>query len=1143
MQSLDVGAWLEELGLAQYRTLFADQAIDSDVLPELTDDDLERLGVPLGHRKKLIKAIDDLLGRESTGQQAPVKLARQRPDAERRQLTVLICDMVESTALASRLDPEELRKVMGIYLDACVSAVTSVGGFIARYTGDGIVAYFGYPAALEDAAERAVRAALEISQVVPNLSPLPDVTLHVRTGIATGLVVVGDLLGEGAAREESVVGETPVLASRLQTLAPPDGVAIAGGTRRLIGGMFELEFLGMCDLKGLPGLRPVWRVLREAPSESRFDATHRADLTEVVGRESELSLLLGRWQTACEGERQMVLLAGEAGIGKSRMCMALASRIAAEDHFVIRLQCSPFHTHSALHPVITSFERVAGLTLVMDPAEKLERVTAELQKSGNVVPKTIALFAALLSIPVGDRLPQHEAPPEQIKGLTLDAIDDWLVNLSRLKPVLWILEDAHWIDPTTAEAITRSLGRRRSARILSIITHRPDYRPPWTGRSQVASLSLNRLSRRQSYELVRQVARKRWLGAAAVVTGLLLATPATIDPAAANNLPDGLVEQIVAKTDGMPLFIEELTKVIIESASFEAGANTYDDLRVSGEPMIPVTLQDSLLARIDRLTDSKVVAQIGAAIGREFSLELLAAVLPSKPKELEAALALLEAADLISARGNPPQVTYTFKHALVQEAAYSTLLMSRRQALHKRIAEALQSTSAQIAEVQPELLAHHFTEAGLSAQAIDWWERAALRSAARYNNIEAVSQFNRALALLPQLADDPSTQRREFELRIALIEPLYATHGYSATEVDKNYAQLLELGQHLGQTRQLLRILWGQAGGVAVRCDFPRANEYIGSFLELARQVGDATSAAQGIRISALIAQASGELVVSRERYLEVIEAFEREGTATTLGDYLTIPRPVTLAQYSFTAQQLGLLDEADELGARGLRETRESGHHLTSCYVMSVCAMKAMVEQDPATVFLITEELVEIVNRHHVFYWEGFTEALLGWASARTGAVEKGLAQLQRSWEIRDRTQTRIWGPLFRISESEILMLNQRNDEAIALLDLAAAEADATGQHYSDAEGLRVRACARLAQGAPLAEVEALFQRALATARTQNARLFELRTATSLAQVWQNAGQTDDARALLTPVYGWFTSGHNTVDLVQARAVLDSMR
>ena len=415
----------------------------------------------------------------------------------------------------------------------------------------------------------------------------------------------------------------------------------------------------------------------------------------MVGRESELSLLLGRWQTACEGERQMVLLTGEAGIGKSRMCMALASRIATEGHFVVRLQCSPFHTHSALHPVITSFERIAGLTLAMDPVEKLERVTAEVQKSGNVAPETIALFADLLSIPIGDRLPRHDAPPEQIKSLTLDAIDDWLVSLSRLKPVLWILEDAHWIDPTTVEAITRGLGRRDSARILSIITHRPEYRPPWTGRSQVASLSLNRLSRRQSYELVRQVARK--------------------------ILPDALVGQIVAKTDGMPLFIEELTKVIIESGSFAASGNPHDDTWGSGELMIPVTLQDSLLARIDRLTESKVVAQIGAAIGREFSFELLAAVLPSKPKELEAALAILEAADLISARGIPPQVTYTFKHALVQEAAYLTLLISRRQTLHKRIAETLQSNFAQIAEVQPELLAHHFTEAGLTAQAIDWW--------------------------------------------------------------------------------------------------------------------------------------------------------------------------------------------------------------------------------------------------------------------------------------------------------------------------------------------------------------------------------------------------------------------------------------
>jgi class 3 adenylate cyclase/predicted ATPase len=1116
MQSLDVGAWLEELGLGQYRTLFADQAIDSDVLPDLTEDDLVRLGIPLGHRKKLLKAIDELLGRDTAEQRAPIQIVRTRPDAERRQLTVLICDMVESTALASKLDPEELRKVMGIYLDACVSAVTTLGGFIARYTGDGIVAYFGYPAALEDAAERAVRAGLALSQTIPNLASVPDVTLHVRTGIATGLVVVGDLLGEGAAREESVVGETPALAARLQTLAPPDGVAIAGSTRQLIGGMFDLEFLGMQDLKGLPGVRPVWLVLREAAAESRFAASHLADLTEVVGRESEQSLLLERWQTACEGERQLVLLAGEAGIGKSRMCMALASRVATEDHFLIRLQCSPFHTHSALHPIITNLERIAGLTLDMKPEEKLNRVTAEVQKSGNVAPETIALFAVLLSIPIDDRLPRHEAPAEHIKHLTLEAIDDWLVNLSRLKPVLWVLEDAHWIDPTTVEAITRGLGRRDNARILSVITHRPDYRPPWMGRSQVASLSLNRLSRRQSYELVRQVAGK--------------------------DLPDTLVDQIVAKTDGMPLFIEELTKVIIESDPFDASANPYDDKRGSGESMIPVTLQDSLLARLDRLTESKVVAQIGAAIGREFSFELLAAVVPTKPKELEAALALLEAADVITSQGNPPQVTYTFKHGLVQEAAYSTLLISRRQKLHKRIAETLQSKFAQIAEVQPELLAHHFTEAGLTEQAIRWWERAALRSAARYNNVEAVSQFNRALVLLTQLAGEPSTQRREFELRIALIEPLYATHGYSGTEVEKNYARLLELGQDLGETRQLLRALWGRAGGVLVRCDFPRANEYLASFLELARQAGDATSAAQGVRITALIATATGELVVARERFLEVIEAFEREGTATTLGDYLTIPRPTTLAQYSFAAQQLGLLDEADELCARSLREARESGHHLTSCYAMSVCAMKSMVEQDPAAVFSITEELVEIVNRHHVFYWEGFTEALLGWASARTGAVEKGLARLQRSWEIRDRMQTRIWGPFFRISEAEILLLNQRSDEAIALLDRAAAEADATGQHYSEAEGLRVRACARLAQSAPLAEVEELFQRALATARKQNARLFELRTATSLAQLWRDAGRVEDARRLLAPVYGWFTSGHNTADLIQARAVLDSL-
>jgi class 3 adenylate cyclase/tetratricopeptide (TPR) repeat protein len=1116
IQSLDVDAWLEGVGLGQYRALFSEQAIDRDVLPDLTDDDLALLGVPLGHRKKLLKAIDTLLGRDSTERHAPEKPVRTRSDAERRQLTVLNCDMVGSTALASQLDPEDLRKVMGVYIGACANVVTSLGGFIAKYTGDGIIAYFGYPAALEDAAERAVRAGLELGQVVPKLVSLPNVTLHVRTGVATGLVVVGDLLGEGAAKEESVVGETPALAARLQALAPPDGIAISANTRRLIEGMFELEYLGMCDLKGLPGLTPVWRVLRETAAESRFDAKHHANLTETVDRENELSLLLERWQAARAGERQIVLLMGEAGIGKSRICAALASRVPADDHFVLLLQCSPFHTDSALHPIIANFERMVGLTINMEPEQKLDRLIAAMQKVGNVAPQTIALFATLLSIPTGDRLATLEVPPEQLKSLTLEALDDWLVKLSTLKPVLWILEDAHWIDPTTVEAITRGLGRHHSARILGVITHRPNYRPPWTGRDQVASLSLNRLSREHSNELVRRVARK--------------------------YLPQTLLDQIVAKTDGMPLFIEELTKVVIESGAYEANAATYADKRGPGELTIPVTLQDSLLARLDHLTESKVVAQIGAAIGREFSFELLAAVVPTKPRELEAALALLEAADLISASGSPPQITYTFKHALVQEAAYSTLLLSRRQALHQRIAETLQSRFSQIADVQPELLAHHFSEAGRITEAIEWWERAALRSAGRSNTIEAVSQFDRALKLLTQLPDNSSTHHREFQIRNAMIEPLYATHGYSGTEVDQNYARLLELGQELGKTGQLLRILWGRAGGALVRCDFPRTYEYVGSFLELAFHEGDATSAAQGVRIKAMVALASGELVTARERFIEVIDQFERAGTATTLGNYLTIPRPTTLGQYSIAAQQLGRLDEADELCARSLREAREGGHPLTSCYAIHHCAMKAMVEQDPATVFSLAEELVEIMNRHHVFYWEGFAEALLGWASARTGALDAGLARMQRGADILGRMQTRIWRPFFLISEAEVLMQNNRNEEAIALLDQAMAEAEATGQHYSDAEGFRVRACTRWSQGASLAEVEALLQQGLATARRQSARLFELRTATSLARVWRDAGRPDDARALLAPIYGWFTGRHDGVDLNQAREVLDSM-
>jgi len=549
-----------------------------------------------------------------------------------------------------------------------------------------------------------------------------------------------------------------------------------------------------------------------------------------------------------------------------------------------------------------------------------------------------------------------------------------------------------------------------------------------------------------------------------------------------------------------------------------------------------------LLARLDRLLQSKVVAQIGAAIGREFSYELLAAVIECEPLELDAALAQLEAADLISARGSPPRAVYTFEHGLMQEAAYSTLLKSRRQTLHTRIAEVLQTQFSQIAAVQPELLAHHFSEAGLTAQAIDWWERAALRSAQRSNNKEAVSQFNRALHLIGQVPADESIRRREFEMRIALITPLYATAGYSGSEVDQNYTRLLELGQALGETGQLLRILWGRAGGELVRCNFPRAYEHVGSFIELARRAGEPTSAAQGRRIKAMIALTSGEFVTARERYLQVIDEFEHEGTAATLGDYLLIPRPTTLAQYSIVAQQLGSLDEAEALCMRSLREARESDHHLTTCYALYHVALNAMVAQDPATVLSLADELVEIMKRHNVFYWECFTEALLGWTLAKTGALESGLTRLRRSTDIRDRIQTRIWGPYFLISEAEILIQNQRLDEAVTLLDRAEAEAEATGQHYSAAELFRVRACARHSQRAALAEVEALFKQGLATARRQSARLFELRIATDLAKLWRDAGRRADARALLAPVYDGFTSGHDTVDLKEARIVLGSL-
>ena len=671
-----IADWLKTLGMSEYAERFAENGIDVSVLSDLTDQDLKDIGVLLGHRRKMLRAIGELHG-TVRGPRESVVAPEPKPQdtAERRQVTVMFSDLVGSTALSARMDPEDLREVISAYQNCVAETVRRFDGFVAKYMGDGVLVYFGYPQAHEDDAERAVRAGLEVVTAVARLKA--PVSLQTRIGIATGLVVVGDLIGSGASQEQAIVGETPNLAARLQGIAEPNVVIMSEGTRRLLGNLFELEDLGAKDLKGISGPVRAFAAVRASSAEGRFEAMHGSGLTDLVGREEELELLLRRWSKAKTGEGQVVLLSGEAGIGKSRLTAALLERFATEPHTRLRYFCSPQHTDSAFYPIIGQMERATGPAHDDTPKAKLDKLDALLaQTSTNKQDAT--LFAEMLSLPNDGRYPALDLAPQQRRQKTLEALTAQLVGLASQQPVLMIFEDVHWIDPTSLEALNRTVDRIKTLPALLIVTFRPEFNAPWTGRSHVTSLALNRLGERET---------------AAIVT-LLVGN---------KELPSDMIAEIVERTDGIPLFVEEMTKAVLEAEDEGVAPRTAAAVP-SSTLAVPASLHASLMARLDRLGAAKEMAQVGAAIGREFSHAVLTAVVRKPEAELVSALDRLISAGLLFRQGVPPHASYLFKHALVQDAAYGTLLREPRRALHARIAETLESQFAEIAENQPEIV-------------------------------------------------------------------------------------------------------------------------------------------------------------------------------------------------------------------------------------------------------------------------------------------------------------------------------------------------------------------------------------------------------------------------------------------------------
>ncbi len=1111
---MNIAAWLHGLGLQQYEQAFRDNAIDAAVLPELTAEDLRDIGVgPLGHRRKLLAAIAALPN------QGRLEAAAERRDVTdtavtRRQLTVMFCDLVGSTALSARLDPEDLREIMAAYHRTVAEIVSRSDGFIARYMGDGVLAYFGYPRAHENDAEQAIRAGLGLIDAVGRLDVGPA-KLQARVGIATGLVVVGDLIGEGSAQEESVIGETPNLAARLQALAEPGAVIVAASTRRLVGDLFEYRDLGAVDVKGIPAPVAAWQVLRPRDVASRFEALHGSTLSPLIGRDEEIDLLLRRWARAKVGDGRVVLISGEAGIGKSRIAAELEKRLHGEPHLYLRYFCSPYYQDSALFPLIEQLGHASGFASDDPPAVKLEKLTALLARAAPPE-DDVAILADLLSLPASPRHPIPDLSPQRKKERTLEALIRQLEGLAHEQPIVAVFEDAHWIDPTSRELLDLAIERVGSLPIFLVVTFRPEFQPPWIGQPQVTMLALNRLDRRDRTALIAQIAGGK-------------------------ALPDEVLDQIAARTDGVPLFVEELTKSVIESGVLREEADRYVLDRTLRPLAIPTTLQDSLMARLDRLSSVRLVAQIGAAIGREFSYALLHAVSRLSEAELQAALAHLVASELVFQRGTPPDAVYIFKHALVQDTAHGSLLRSSRQQLHAQIAEALETHSPELMDSRPELFAQHYAEAGLVDKSVAYWGRAGRRSATRSAMTEAAAQLQKGLDQLALLPDNPQRQQQELEFCSALGAALRFVKGQGAPEMGRAFARGRELWEQLGFPSQFLHIPYGQSFYHLYRGEFDLAQQIDEDLLRLSRQRNDAAGLVLGHASSARTRMYAGRFASSRLHLEEVLRLYDPISQRSLGYQTGSDPRVGSRGQLGIALLCLGFPDQALVQINAGITEALTLAHPPSLVASLAMGCRLLSISGDNAALDERAGQLIAVATEQGFPFYRALGTIYRGWGKTRTGDVAEGITLLRGGSSAYSATGTET-----RISYHIALLamaceIAGRVEEALSLLNNALQIAERIRERWFAAELYRHKGQLMQRQGDSNAADE-LYRQALTIAHEQEAKLWELRAAVSLARLDRDRGRRSHAHDCLAPVYGWFTEGFETEDLKHAKALLDEL-
>jgi class 3 adenylate cyclase/predicted ATPase len=1106
--------WLESIELGEYVQRFEENAIDLSTLRDLTDQDLKELGVLLGHRRKILRAIAELDVTTTIASTPPASKPERESsdDAERCHLTVMFCNLVGSNALATRSDAEDMLRAVVSYRAAIGAVIGRYQGMIAQYMGDGVLAYFGYPVAHEDSAVLAVRASLEILDVVTSLGADVSTALQVRVGIATGTVVMNELLINEITAGNVIVGETPNLAERLQTLAEPGTALICASTRRLTGGYFDYRDLDSLSAKGFAQPISASQVLGMSGVESRFEAMHTSKLSPLFGREEEMDLLFRRWRQAQEQGR-VVVLTGEPGIGKSRIAVALDERLKSESHITLHYFCSAHHTHSALSPFINQLQRAAGFRHTDSPEERLRKLDALLAQSTHD-PEHVAVLANLLSLPANDCYRLQDLTPQKRKEKTFAALLAQLDGSAARQPVLIIFEDVQWLDPTSLELLTAAVEHVPRLRALLLVTTRPEFTQPWPSYPHLTTIALTRLGRADGAALILRLTRGK-------------------------TLPKEVMDHILAHTDGVPLFIEELTKMVLEGGLLREEDGAFVLVRPVPSLAIPTTLHASLSARLDRLSPVREVAQIGAVVGREFQYDLLRAVARLPSQRLDEALDQLVRSELIFCRGEIPYAIYTFKHALVRDAAYAGLLQSRRVHLHAATANALEQGFPDVLQTQPEIVAYHYTQANSYEKALHYWYEAAKRSSARSAHKEAVGHLKQGLTQIPNIIDPTQRNKMELLLQTSLGNSLRTIQGWSTDSVKQAYTRALQLSKESGFDEHTFPAVFGLWFWNFVRASLGEAQALAERLINTAENVENSAYKVLAHEALGFTSFAKGRFAAAHAELEHSINSCEDSETAVYLDLSAQDPRVHARLYDGIVLWFLGHPDQALRICADARVYADASQYPFSEAMARSISLRVHQLRGDAAVVARQADAIIALCEENEFVHYLAMALILRGWASVEQGEFEKGIAEIQEGFEKERATGALLYEPYILGLLADAYIKNERYAQAFHFLDQARLRLDdENSERFYAAEIYRLLGETHM-RSQDLDQAEHYIGKGLKVAREQKAKSLELRLCVSMYDLYELRQNGEKYRSQLSELYRSFTEGFDTADLVKAKARL----